>query len=211
MTRLSPSARRDEIVAAALRVASLKGMAGTTVRDVAAEMGTSSGLIHHYFSSMDDVLAAAFESAAGADLACTVNAIDACPVAGDKLAAFFSAYTRGDEEASFQLWLDAWAAAARRPALAASTRRINLAWQELMARTIDQGIVEGVMRCADTSATAWRAISLLDGLSLQLTAHRGVIERTIAIDWAMANLEHEVGLPIGSLQRPADATRLAAV
>jgi len=30
------------------------------VRDVAAEMGTSSGLIHHYFASMDDVLAAAF-------------------------------------------------------------------------------------------------------------------------------------------------------
>ena len=49
MTRLSPSARRDEIIAAALRVASSKGMASTTVRDVAAEMGTSSGLIHHYF------------------------------------------------------------------------------------------------------------------------------------------------------------------
>lgn len=31
-------------------------------------MGTSSGLIHHYFDSMDEVLAAAFERVASEDL-----------------------------------------------------------------------------------------------------------------------------------------------
>ena len=56
------------IVDAALAVASRKGLASTTVRDVAAEMGTSSGLIHHYFDSMDEVLAAAFERVAREDL-----------------------------------------------------------------------------------------------------------------------------------------------
>jgi AcrR family transcriptional regulator len=60
MARLSPSDRRDAIVAAALEVARRKGLAATTVRDVAAEMDTSSGLIHHYFESMDEVLALAF-------------------------------------------------------------------------------------------------------------------------------------------------------
>ena len=68
MKRMSPDARREAIVAAALDVAVRKGLASTTVRDVAATMGTSSGLIHHYFASMDDVLAAAFERVATQDL-----------------------------------------------------------------------------------------------------------------------------------------------
>ena len=66
---MSPDQRREAIVDAALAVARRKGLGATTVRDVAAEMGTSSGLIHHYFDSMDDVLAAAFERVAGEDLA----------------------------------------------------------------------------------------------------------------------------------------------
>ncbi len=69
MKRMTPDQRREAIVAAALDVAVRKGLASTTVRDVAAEMGTSSGLIHHYFDSMDEVLAAAFERVAAHDLA----------------------------------------------------------------------------------------------------------------------------------------------
>ncbi len=65
---MPPDQRREAIVAAALEVAVSKGLASTTVRDVAAVMGTSSGLIHHYFDSMDDVLAAAFEQVARQDL-----------------------------------------------------------------------------------------------------------------------------------------------
>ena len=121
MARLSPTARREEIIAAALRVAATKGMGSTTVRDVATEMGTSSGLIHHYFASMDDVLAAAFEEAAGADLAGTQAAMRAGNGAADRLAAFFASYTRHDEFSAFQLWLDAWAEARRRPALGATS------------------------------------------------------------------------------------------
>ena len=69
MKRMTPDARRAAIVDAAVRVAVSKGLASTTVRDVATEMGTSSGLIHHYFASMDDVLAAAFDRVARQDLA----------------------------------------------------------------------------------------------------------------------------------------------
>ena len=215
MTRLSPSARREEIITAALRVASTKGMANTTVRDVAAEMGTSSGLIHHYFSSMDEVLAAAFEEAAGADLANTEAAMRNCDTATSRLAAFFAAYTRSDEDGAFQMWLDAWAEASRRPALGATSKRLNVAWQRLIATPIIEGVEVGVMVCRDPEATAWRVLSLLDGLSLQLAAHPGVIERGVVVAWAMTALEAEVGLEPGSLerpvgQRPAAATRVTA-
>ena len=202
MTRLSPAARREEIIAATLRVASTKGLANTTVRDVAAEMGTSSGLIHHYFTSMDDVLAAAFEEAAGADLATTQSAMTACDGAAQQLSTFFASYTRTDYGA-FQMWLDAWAEASRRPALGATSRRLNVGWQKLIATTIEDGIADGTFVCDDPDAAAWRVMSLLDGLNLQLAAHPGVIENDLVFDWAMTAMESEVGLPIGSLVRPS--------
>jgi AcrR family transcriptional regulator len=205
VTRLSPTARREEIVAAALRVATTKGLANTTVRDVAAEMGTSSGLIHHYFASMDDVLAAAFEKAAGSDLASTELAMRACSGAAERLSTFFAAYTRTEEYRAFQMWLDAWAEASRRPAIGATSRRLNVAWQQLIAATIIEGVHEGTFRCADSGATAWRVLSLLDGLSLQLAAHPGVIERPVVLDWAITALEKELGVPVGSLVRPVQA------
>ena len=207
MPRLSPSARRDEIIAATLRVAAVKGLANTTVRDVAAEMGTSSGLIHHYFASMDDVLAAAFEEAAAADLSGTESAMGSCSDAAGRLSKFFAAYARIDEYGAFQMWLDAWAEASRRPALGATSRRLNVAWQQLIVTAIVSGINQGTMTCDDPEATAWRALSLLDGLSMQLAAHPGVIERSDVLDWAMTALEAEVGLPSGRLHRPPDEQR----
>ena len=57
----------------------------------------------------------------------------------EALRVFFRSYTPADKDWAFQLWLDAWAEAARRPALQATSRRLNLAWQALLERTIRDG------------------------------------------------------------------------
>ncbi len=118
MARMNPVERRDNIVDAALSVMLRKGMAATTVRDVADEMGTSSGLIHHYFTSMDDLLAAAFDRAASQDLNVTRDAMTQGVDPVKRLAIFFATYARAEQDWAFQLWLDAWAEASRRPARA---------------------------------------------------------------------------------------------
>ena len=199
MARLSPSDRRDAIVAAALEVARRKGLAATTVRDVAAEMDTSSGLIHHYFESMDEVLALAFARVAEADLARSVAEMAAAdgPVAA--LAAFFRTYAPADADWAFQLWLDAWAEAARRPAIQATSRRLNLEWQTLLERTIRSGVAEGQFTAPDPDAAAWRILSLVDGLSLQVVAHGTTIGRGDVGSWAATAAELELGLPAGAL------------
>ncbi len=196
---MSPADRYEAVVDAALRVMLRKGMAGTTVRDVAQEMGTSSGLIHHYVSSMDDLLAAAFDRAAGADLDATRVAMAAGggPVA--RLAVFFTVYARAEKDWAFQLWLDAWAEAARRPAVREISYRLNVAWQQLLAGTIRAGVCEGALVCADPDASAWRILSLLDGLTLQAVAHRVAIDRDSVIAWSSAYAETELGLPLGAL------------
>jgi len=197
---MSPEARRDAIVEAALEVALVKGLASTTVRDVAAAMGTSSGLIHHYYDSMDDVLAAAFERVATQDLAVSEAAVGAAPSPLEALRIFFRTYTPADKDWSFQVWLDAWAEAARRPALRAVSARLNLAWQALLEASIRAGVVDGSFHSADPRAAAWRILSLLDGLALQVVAHGTTISRDDVVAWTTAAAERELGLEPGALR-----------
>lgn len=199
MARLSPAQRRAAIVEAALAVAVRKGLASTTVRDVAAEMGTSSGLIHHYFDSMDDVLAAVFEQVAARDLELSRAALAASRDPIDALASFIRTYAPVDRDWAFQLWLDAWAEAARRPPLQATSRRLNLAWQALLEEAIRAGVAAGRFRCPDPGGAAWRILSLLDGLALQVVAHPAVIARSEVETWGAAAAERELGLPSGAL------------
>ncbi|HUP16241.1 MAG TPA: TetR family transcriptional regulator C-terminal domain-containing protein [Acidimicrobiia bacterium] len=197
---MSPEERRHAIVDAALAVALRKGLAATTVRDVAAEMGTSSGLIHHYFESMDDVLAAAFEKAAAADLAVTTAAMDSSNDPIDKLVAYLVSYTRVDQDWAFQVWLDAWAEAARRPAVQKASVNLNVAWQQLLVKAIESGIEQGVMTCSEPEAAAWRILSLQDGLSLQVVAHGTILDRITVSDWVARLAEMELGLAERSLE-----------
>ncbi len=199
MTRMSPDQRREAIVAAALAVAVRKGLASTTVRDVAAEMGTSSGLIHHYFDSMDEVLAAVFERVAEQDLGFSARLMAEAPSPVEALRAFYRTYTPADKDWAFQLWLDAWAEAARRPAVQATSRRLNLEWQALLERTIVAGVAAGAFSCADPVRAAWRILSLLDGLALQVVAHGTTISRDQVVRWSTAAAETELGLRPGTL------------
>ena len=203
MARMSPEERRSAIVAATRAVMARRGIAGTTVRDVAAELGTSSGLIHHYYSSMDDLLADAFEDEARADL---VEVLARIGQGGDplaKLAIFFDTYDRGGrdgtDDSGLQLWLDAWAEAARRPALRRTSRRLNEEWQRALAGIISDGVAAGQMTCEDPDASAWRILSLLDGLMLQVVAHGDVVSAQQADAWSRLAAERELGVPAGRL------------
>lgn len=196
---MSPQDRRAAIVDAALAVARRKGLASTTVRDVAQEMGTSSGLIHHYFESMDDVLAAAFERVAGEDLKETEVLLENAGDPRGVLAAFLSLYAPVGEDWAFQLWLDAWAEAGRRPVLREASSRLNLAWAALLERAIRDGVRSGVFRTEDPQGAAWRILSLIDGLALQVVAHQTIVDRADMLAWATTATERELDLPAGSL------------
>ena len=200
MARMSPDDRRSAIVDAALAVARQKGLASVTVRDVAHEMGTSSGLIHHYFETMDDVLAAAFERVAGEELAETeaILAEAGSPVA--VLAGFLDSYAPVGEDWSFQLWLDAWSEAARRPALREASSRLNLRWAGLLEGAIRDGVSAGTFRCTDPTGAAWRILSVVDGLALQVVAHQTIVDRSHMLSWAATATERELGMPAGTLK-----------
>src|SRR5512142_1126059 len=61
--------RREQILAAAYRVAARGGMAGLTVRAVAGEAGLSHGLVLFHFKRKDQLLAALLDGVLAATLA----------------------------------------------------------------------------------------------------------------------------------------------
>ncbi len=197
--RMSPAERRSRIVEATLAVMLRKGIAATTVRDVAQEMGSSAGLVHHYFASMDDLMAVAFEQAATAGLSATRAALGSVPMPIDKLRIFFSTYIRAEQDWAFQLWLDAWSEAARRPTLQVTSQRLNIEWQQLLVGVIRAGVAAGDFQCSDPGGAGWRILSLLDGLALQTVAHHIAVGRDAVVAWSAGHAEHELGLAAGTL------------
>lgn len=61
--------RRDQILHAALKVFAYKGLKATKISEIAAQADISQGLIHHYFTSKDDVFTAVIERAMAGALA----------------------------------------------------------------------------------------------------------------------------------------------
>ena len=57
----------------------------------------------------------------------------------------------------------------------------------------------GVFRCSDPAGAAWRILSLLDGLALQVVAHGTTITRRDVVAWSTAAAERELGLAAGVL------------
>jgi AcrR family transcriptional regulator len=59
--RIDPDARRAQIVDAYLRIVSRSGVAAATSRALAVEAGIAAGALWHSFTSIDEVVRAAFE------------------------------------------------------------------------------------------------------------------------------------------------------
>ena len=177
---MDPEVAAGLIVDAALAVMLRKGIAATTVRDVAAEMGSSPGLVHHYFGSMDELLATAFDQAAGQDLARAPgrrSPPEPDPVA--QLRVFFGDLHPG------RAGLGVPAVAGRlgrgapgRPVLQETSQRLNVAWQQLLVES-DRGRASRtpVVHLRRPVAVGWRILSMIDGLALQTVAHRVDVDR----------------------------------
>jgi len=81
----SPGDRRQQILAAAVRVFAERGYEATRVGDVAREAGVAYGLVYHYFASKDAVLEAVFREAWGRLLAAVALAEETAGTAPERL------------------------------------------------------------------------------------------------------------------------------
>ena len=195
---MDPAERRREIVAAASLVAVGEGLERVTAKRVAEELGVVPGLINHYFGSVDDLVAAAFGHAAEAERAVVYGAVSAGAGPLDELNRLLAAFLQPDRDLVSLLWLDAWQASRRRPALLAEVVRQMEADTTQLSMLITRGVESGHFVTVDAASTALRIMALIDGLSIQ-AATRAQIDYSMVADLVLSTIQSELGLAPGEL------------
>ena len=167
---MSAGDRREALIAAAVRTIRANGMLESSTRTVAAEAGVSTGLMHHYFDSYDELMAAAFERVAAEDLQRARDLVASIDTPTHRLDAIVSEFQPARDAWQFQWWMDAWSSSPRHPAVREMAAKLNGGWQQLLEEVLQQGVTSGEFVCADPRASAWRLLALLDGLTIQVVA-----------------------------------------
>jgi AcrR family transcriptional regulator len=165
----APQARRRRILEATVHVVRERGFAGTRVVDIAAEAGTSSGLVLYHFGSLAGALAQAltfledsFYAALETDLEAVVGPVERLRQMAELAAA------SGPAVGDWTLWLELWVRALRDDTARAARESLDRRWRSALRQVVLEGVAAGAFTPADVAATALRLSCLMDGLAIQL-------------------------------------------
>jgi AcrR family transcriptional regulator len=205
--------RTPQILAAAQRVISERGLEGTRLVDVAREAGVSIGTIQHYFHTRDRLLMEAFGYASEQAVERWFRSASNEPYGWPQLLALIDSIVLPERRfrERWSRWLEFYATAAREPELRAGMQDIFARWRALVSRAIDAGVDSGAFHpVSPVEDIVDRMNALLDGLSIQvllelpgMTAERG---RRLLLD----ELATDLGVaPRASVTPPARSSRAA--
>lgn len=161
--------RREHLIAAAARVLVRDGSAGIRVRDVAAEAGVSTGIVHYYFGSKDEILIDALRWAIGKP----AERFAELRRDGDHLRVLatlleVSLPHPGVLYDEYVLWLELWTAATHDPALQPVAESLAAEYREELVKLIEEGTSAGAFHpVAEPTVVAERISAMVDGLCLR--------------------------------------------
>jgi len=161
---------RERILRAATELIASDGIDEVRIARVATRARASTSLVHHYFSTREELLAQAllesFELAAderftaGPDSAATAS--EALAIAIEECLP-----TPGEGEREWVLWVELWLRAAREPELRPVAGRMYESYREWVARVIRRGVDSGEFLQVDVDRVADLAMALFDGLGVR--------------------------------------------
>jgi AcrR family transcriptional regulator len=203
--------RREELVAAAARCFVRDGYDRTTMRQIAAEAGLSTGAIYTYFQTKATLLDAVCQHAAATRQAAARAALATAPPAGDDrvVAAYTAALSpflalpaeelRQRERSDLLLWYEA----TRDPEVAASVRQLIASWRGMVLHLLYEERAAGRLR-DDLDLQALTA--LLEALPIGLELYE--LLGGAPLDWASAIRTLGAVLRQGAM--PAEPAPIAA-
>ena len=166
--------RHQEILDAAARVITDRGLAETRISDIAEKAGVSPGLILYYFDSKDRLLAEALTFANDQFYLRTSREIRRMPRAKDQLVrlidlsvpGYLPEYGRLDEWA---LWIEVWVRALRDAEMAKDREILDERWRSQIADIVRAGKDSGEFTSgAEVEELSLRLACLIDGLAIQV-------------------------------------------
>jgi AcrR family transcriptional regulator len=193
-TRSAP----ERILDAACDLIAAEGIDEVRIARVATRAGASTALVHHYFSTREELLEQAlvhsfeqagderFQRPAGTKETATealARGIGEClPLPGS-------------QEREWVLWVELWLRAVREPALRPVAARLYDRYREWVAGLIRAGVESGEFRAdADAEALADVAMALLDGAGVRALIRDPAMEVEAAQALVAERLAAELGL-----------------
>lgn len=158
--------RREQLIAAAARVLVRDGSAGIRVRDVALEAGVSTGIVHYYFGSKDEILVDALRWAIGKP----AERFAELRRDGDHLRVLatlleVSLPHPGVLFDEYVLWLELWTAVTHDAALQPLCEELAADYREELVKLVREGTSAGAFHpIAAPDEVAERISAMVDGL-----------------------------------------------
>jgi len=166
--------RHQEILDAAARVITGRGLAETRISDIAEQAGVSPGLILYYFESKDRLLSEALTFANDQFYLRMSREIRRITSAKEQLRrmidlsvpGYLPEYGRLDEWA---LWIEVWVRALRDPDMAKDREVLDQRWRSQIADIVRGGQSSGEFTSTIAAdELALRLAALIDGLAIQV-------------------------------------------
>lgn len=198
--------RRQEILDAAARVITERGLAETRISDIAEQAGVSPGLILYYFDSKDRLLSEALTFANDQFYLRTSRELRRIPTAREQLRrlvdlsvpGYLPDYGRLDEWA---LWIEVWVRALRDPDMARDREVLDDRWRSQIADIIRAGQASGEFDSSeDPDELALRLASLIDGLAIQVIMEDSHVPAERMHRTCMEVAARELGFELETLQ-----------
>lgn len=171
MTTETPTkTTRDRILEAACAAIAEDGIDDVRIARVAMRAGASTALVHHYFSTREELLEEAlmhsYELAAedrfGQPVDPDASATERLKVMIDECLPL-----EGRQHQEWILWVELWLRAVREESLRPLAKRLYTSYREWMLTVIRHGAERGEFEVEDPEASADVAIGLLDGLGIR--------------------------------------------
>ncbi|OZB83094.1 MAG: hypothetical protein B7X32_11495 [Microbacterium sp. 13-71-7] len=163
--RMPPEQRERAILEAAVDLARQGGIAGLTVRTVAAAAGVTPALVAHYRPSMDAFVAEVFGAIVGAEREEVVADGRAGTGLRERITRVVETLLDGDRDDVTLVWVQAWAAGARNEELAARVRLEMDLWQQDLERIVADGVSAGEISPERAEGAAWLLLATVDGMN----------------------------------------------
>ncbi len=194
---------RERILEAACDLIAAEGIDDVRIARVAMRAGASTALVHHYFSTREELLEQAllhsFEQVGDERFAATGG--DA-PTATAALAeAIEECLPRpGRLERDWVLWVELWLRAAREPDLRPLAASLYARYHEWLEEVLKRGIESGEFQKPDhLAALTDRTMGLLDGLGLRALLRDPTMDIEAARAQVADLLADALGIDAGAL------------
>ena len=178
---------REEILRAAARLFSTRGVAGTRITDIARAVGITPPTIYYHFENLPAIVEALLTYVVDESAAFATAAARRSGPTTDRLASLVRQHVERLTTGPYDLWFVVGLAEDESHRYTSVARQAS-DWRRAVARLVAEGIEEGELRPVDVTL-AVAAISGLVYAALQLRHQHGRVEPAEIARLAVASLE----------------------